>query len=250
MRHIIVASLVLAAAGSAQAGYSSLFDMQVDFNGQAWVMSQYPNDWSSRVNENGDTVIHGQSVCFQDASGNWMGMTYDLIIGSTDNTRGNPISSISSSFTLTNAFPVTNTFTVTASLPITIPFPTTLMRGSFSGSVIDNSAGQNGATIAAVAGGSMYEALLDGGTVRTLRNDPFSVSAAGGSTASIPTQNFGVPAFEAGPAAAATIGIRNTFTLTADDSATNSSTFIIQVPAPGFAGVAGLAGLVGLRRRR
>lgn len=249
MRHTIVGMLLLAAAGTAQAGYSSNFDLQVDFNGQTWVMSQYPSDWQSWVDDHGDIRITGHSTCFGDGTGSTVGLTYDLTI-SGGSTRGNPVASVTSNFTLTNSFPVTNTFTVMATLPIVIPFPGTLMRGSFSGSVIDNSASQNGAMVAALAGGSMYEAMIDGFTVRTLRDDPYFQVAPGGGTASIPTTNFGVPLFEVGPAAVSSIGIRNTFALSADDSATNSSTFIIQIPTPGAAAVAGLAGLVAIRRRR
>lgn len=247
MRHFAIASM-LALAGSAQAGYvGGVVEMQVEWNGQSWFMSSYPDQFTVHLNDDGSTTIIGHSVV---PDGTW-GMDYRLDVGgsATSPGRGFPSASVSANFTLVNAAAVTNTFVVTTTVPITIPFPNTGMRGSFSGSVLDNSASQNGATIAAPAGDSMYSALIDGGVVRTLRDDPFSVTAPGGLSQSIPTTNFGVPAFEAGPAAVNTISIRNRFTLTADDSATNSSTFII-TPAPGAAALVGVAGLVGLRRRR
>lgn len=250
MRHLIVASVLAAAAGSAQAGYTSNLDLQIDLGGQTWVMSQYPSDWQSWVDTDGVFHITGQSTCFQTPEGA-ITAAYELVIDTRDPSgeRGFPVASVTSNFTITNSFPVANPFSVTATLPIIIPFPATGMRGSHSGSVIDNSASQNGATVSALAGGSLYEALIDGSTVQTLRNDPFSASAPGGGTNSISTTNFGVPAFLAGPAAGVQIGIRNSFILSAEDSVTSSSTFII-TPTPGAAAVAGMAGLIGLRRRR
>jgi uncharacterized protein (TIGR03382 family) len=253
MRHIVSTTVLLAAAGAAQAGYSNQVDLQIDFGGQVWVMSQYPSDWQTEQTTDGGFRIWGQSTCFWDGNGGQVVASYELIL-SPDlaggaGERGFPVASVTSNFTITNSFAVANPFTVLATAPITIPFPGTSMRGSHSGSVIDNSASQNGASVAALTGGSLYEALLDGNTVQTLRNAPFSQVAGGGSTASISTTNFGVPAFIGGPAAAVSLGIRNSFILSAEDSVTSSSTFII-TPAPGAVALGGLAGLVGLRRRR
>ena len=250
MRHIVSTTVLLAVAGAAQAGYTNQIDLQVDFGGQIWVMSQHPGDWQTEQTSDGGFRIWGQSTWFQDGNGSQIDTQYELILMTSEGgERGFPVSSVTSNFTITNSFGVANPFTVLTTVPITIPFPGTMMRGSHSGSVIDNSANLNGAAVAALPGGSLYEALLDGATVQTLRNDPFSQVAAGGSTASIATTNFGVPAFIPGPAAAASLGIRNSFVLTADDSVTSSSTFII-TPAPGAVALGGLAGLVGIRRRR
>lgn len=253
MRHIVSAAVLMAAAGAAQAGYTNQLDLQIDFGGQVWVMSQYPQDFQTEQMADGSFRLWGQSTCFQDGQGSWVGAQYELILspdlagGSGE--RGFPVASVTSNFTITNSFGVANPFTVLATVPITIPFPATGMRGSHSGSVIDNSASLNGASVAALPGGSLYEALLDGATVQTLRNDPFSANALGGGTQGIATTNFGVPAFIAGPAAAINLGIRNSFVLSAEDSVTSASTFII-TPAPGAVALTGLAGLVGLRRRR
>lgn len=249
MRHIVCTTVLLAAAGAAQAGYTNNLDLRIEFRDQVWVMSQHPGDWQTEVTADGDFRLWGASTYFLDGNGSSITAAYELVLSSGSPERGFPVSSVTSNFTITNSFGVANPFTVLTTVPITIPFPGTLMRGSHSGSVIDNSANLNGAAVAALPGGSLYEALLDGATVQTLRNDPFSQVAAGGSTASIATTNFGVPAFVPGPAAAVSLGIRNSFVLTADDSVTSSSTFII-TPAPGAVALGGLAGLVGIRRRR
>lgn len=250
MRHIVSTTVLLAAAGAAQAGYSNQLDLQIDFGGQVWVMSQYPSDWQTEQTSDGGFRLWGQSTCFQDGS-NSITAQYELILSpSADPTdRGFPVASVTSNFTITNSFGVANPFSVLATVPIVVPFPATGMRGSHSGSVIDNSASLNGASVAALPGGSLYEALLDGATVQTLRNDPFSAVAGGGATQGIATTNFGVPAFIGGPAAVTSLGIRNSFVLSAEDSVTSASTFII-TPAPGAVALGGLAGLVGLRRRR
>ena len=249
LTHASIAAGLMALAGSAQAGYvGGPIDLQIDYNGQSWLMSQYPDQFTVTTNADGSMTIVGHG----DVSSEF-GVNYRLDVGGPntgDRGAGDGVASVTSNFTLTNTAAITNTFTVTAIVPITVPFAATGMRGSFSGSVLDNSASFNGATIATAANTPMYSALIDGVVVRTLRNDPFATSALGGQTASIPTTNFGVPAFQPGPAAVSTIAITNVFTLTADDSATNSSSFIITVPAPGAAALTGLAGLVGLRRRR
>lgn len=252
MRHIAFASVLLAAAGSAQAGYSNQLDLQIEFQGQVWVMSQYQQDWQTATLPDGSFRLWGQSTCFTDGQGGSITAQYELVLQATEadpSGRGFPFASVSSSFTITNSFPVANPFTVLTTVPISVPFPATGMRGSHSGSVLDNSAAQDGATVAALAGGALYTALLDNVPVQTLRNDPYSQTAGGGGSASIGTTNFGVPGFLPGPAAAVSLGILNAFVLSAEDSVTSNSTFII-TPAPGAVALGGLAGLVGLRRRR
>lgn len=252
MRHIAFASVLLAAAGSAHAGYSNQLDLQIEFQGQVWVMSQYQQDWQTATLPDGSFRLWGSSTCFTDGQGGAIVAAYELILSASEpdpTGRGFPFASVSSSFTITNSFPVANPFTVLTTVPITVPFPSTGMRGSHSGSVLDNSASLNGATVAAQLGGALYTALLDGVPVQTLRNDPYSQTAPGGGSASIGSTNFGVPAFLGGPAAATSLGILNSFVLSAEDSVTSNSTFII-TPAPGAVALGGLAGLVGLRRRR
>jgi hypothetical protein len=119
-------------------------------------------------------------------------------------------------------------------------------QGGISGSIGDNSLTFDGALLTATPG-AFYTALVDGAPLTSLYPAGSFVSEPfGGLTASLPAQNF---AFGGGPAVISSIGITNTFSLTADDSVGLVSRFDI-VPTPGAASMLGLAGLAGLRRRR
>jgi hypothetical protein len=156
--------------------------------------------------------------------------------------------------TVSNVFSVTNntagiqTFIFSVTLPVSISFgPPSLIKGSISGSATDNNG--NGVTLATSGGISLYRALIDGGVVRTLHDDPFSATTAlAFDTATIPLANFGIPIAElSGVATTTDIGITVRFTLTPGDSAAISSVFNVEpIPEPGtaillFAGLAGLA---------
>ena len=158
---------------------------------------------------------------------------------------------INSNFSITNTTVSTQTFTVTVLSPVVPPIPGgTLMGGSVSGSVTDGTLNGVGATMAAPAGGSMYRALIDGSTVATLRNDPFSITSPNNDSASAPATNFGSPIpNQPGPPALSTFGITLSFTLTPGDSANLNSNFVI-VPEPASLAVIGLGALGLLARRR
>jgi len=118
------------------------------------------------------------------------------------------------------------------------------MDGSVAGSLLDaNNA--NGATISTLGGSAWYEALVDGSVVSSLFPDPDSISIPNG-VANIPAMSF---SDNSGPAALNTIGIRNSFNLTAGDTAQMVSFFEI-VPTPGTAAILGCSSLVVFRRRR
>lgn len=156
---------------------------------------------------------------------------------------------ISSSFNITNGSATDQDFVVTVVSPVSSPAsaPSTI-AGSVSGSVLDAD-GSGGGTISTVPGSGFYEAFADGSLAKVLYPDPpgssFSAPLAG--TANIPTISYGPEASTA--SAFATIGITNTFNLTAGDAGQMVSTFLI-VPTPGSAALLGLAGLAALRRRR
>jgi len=116
------------------------------------------------------------------------------------------------------------------------------------GSVTDGNGG--GATVAAPAGGSIYTSIIDNVDFQKLHLAPFSQGAANFSSSNVPVADFGqpIPNFP-GPAALTNIGIRLNFTLTAGDSASFTSNFVV-VPEPATLSVLGLAGVALLARRR
>jgi hypothetical protein len=125
------------------------------------------------------------------------------------------------------------------------------MSGSISGTVGDGDGlldpNGNGATVSTQANGRpYYEALVDGAGVRQLYAAPQVHAAPLNLTSDIDTQNF---LNEVGPAANATIGIRNAFMLTSGDNASFTSTFLI-VPAPAGVAMLGVFGMAIGRRRR
>jgi hypothetical protein len=153
---------------------------------------------------------------------------------------------ITSSFNVTNVTALPQTFVITVTLPIIPQLPATSAIGDISGSLLDSDF-SGFSSVSTVPGVSLYEALIDGATVETLYDDPYTL-AIGTPTANLPTAGFG-PQLEAG--AAATIGIRNTFTLSPGDTFQAVSFFFVNaIPTPGTGAILGLAGLAAARRRR
>jgi len=156
-------------------------------------------------------------------------------------------------FVLNNIL-VTNTTTTTQIFSAFVGFPTTFaapnnISGTITTSVIDE--GSNGATVASVPGTPIYKAQIDGVTVATMQNDPFSLTTTQ-STASSAT--FG-PIASAVPVTS-NMGIQLRFSLTAGDTASILSRFDVTViPEPASAAacvwaVLLLSGTLSRRRRR
>lgn len=155
---------------------------------------------------------------------------------------------------ITNITSSTQTYTFMATLPVspTLASPT-VHGGSVQGGLTDNT--QNGilgtVTTDPVSLAPLYLGMIDGVGVLPLYSAPqsFSVLFDGGS-ASIPATWAGLP----GPtlpsgAVNNTIGIQHKFTLTAGDSATFTSYFIV-TPEPATLALAAIGGLAIFRRRR
>ena len=89
-----------------------------------------------------------------------------------------PDPSITNIFSVTNNTAATQTFVVSVLLPTGISFgPPSLIRGSVQGGATDNNF--NGVTLANSGTTAIYDAQIDGATVRTLFDNPTSVSGVG-----------------------------------------------------------------------
>lgn len=157
-------------------------------------------------------------------------------------------------YAVTNNGAATLLFTVSVTLPISSQGPTTLHGGSMGATLTD--ANFNGvATVATSAGVPLYRGQIDGATVLSIYPDPYSQSVAfAGQSVNVPALNPGLPGptLPSGPATS-TIGIINQFTLTAGDTFSGNSFFVVEaVPEPNTLGLAAAAvsALLFARRRR
>jgi hypothetical protein len=164
-------------------------------------------------------------------------LTYDFIgNGVCDNKANIKIDELQFNpdpFVLNNVL-ITNTTTTTQIYSVTVGLPTSFgapnfISGNVRTSVIDG--GTDGGTVATVGALlPIYQAQIDGSTVATLQNNPFSVVApSGGSNTA--AASFG-PTLSAVPVGAS-IGIVLNFSLTAGDTAAILSRFDVNpIPEP------------------
>lgn len=168
----------------------------------------------------------------------------------------NPDPFIVGNLVVTNTSAVTQTFFLDVSLPINEALASTLVGGSVTGTVTDLNG--DGATVSATgANDAIYRALtdVDGNFDGTLAGSLLigaSASAGQFQSATIGPDVFGSP-IPSQPHGAVTtnIAIRLAFTLTAGDSASFTSLFVV-IPTPGALAIAMVGGLIGVggRRRR
>ncbi|MCC6682366.1 MAG: PEP-CTERM sorting domain-containing protein [Phycisphaeraceae bacterium] len=146
---------------------------------------------------------------------------------------------------ITNLTGSTQVYTVGIALPTAFAAPN-LISGNITSSVID-SGGVPGATLASVAGFSIYSAQIDFATVATLQDHPFTLIAASGGSNSSPA-SFG-PNVNA-IAVTSNIGIQLRFSITAGDTASILSRFdVVDIPEPASMMLLGLGALALVRRR-
>lgn len=159
---------------------------------------------------------------------------------------------INGTFTVSNDSNEARDYVVDFVLPISPAIPQgSYIAGSVSGTVTDVN-GNGSAWLTSTGATSIYNSFIDGSSVRTmLSGASYSVGTAFGSTSFGPT-TFGYPVGSVtGPAAFQSIALQFRFSLSAGDSASFSSVFVVNpIPAPGALALLGLAATIGRRRRR
>jgi len=251
MKNIVVsvaALLVTAAGASASIGWD--ITIQTGESGQDWsVATLGQSTIVEGVDANGTPTIR--------VTGSHLGTSrffaWDMTIASVESARGGPsFLFVNSNFTVENLTGGTVPFTINVTVPGSLSGPLAI-AGSSSGSVgsgLQSIPGggtpADGASLTANGALPLYRALIDGVGVRDLASG--TVNAAPFFTNPIGPLSYG---FEgtATPSVASSIGIRNTFRLTAGDNAQLTSTFVV-VPTPAGIAAFGVMGLAGLRRRR
>ena len=156
----------------------------------------------------------------------WAGVLQGRADVKVDLLRYNPDPFVLNNILVTNTTTTTQIFSAFVGFPTTFASPNTI-AGTITTSVIDETG--NGATVASVTPTPIYQAQIDGVTVATMQNDPFSLTTTQ-STASSAT--FG-PTVNAVPVNT-NIGIQLRFSLTPGDTASILSRFDVTViPEPG-----------------
>lgn len=232
---LVAIGALTALAGAANAGLVTNWDFVVNgISGSDYTASANPGSWSASLLPNGDTVVQGE----WDA-GDWF-IEFDLVF------NDDPL--VTSNFILTNTGAVTQGFVISTTLAVNNP-AATFQRGSISGSVGDNTLLGDTATLGSL-GGPLYVATVNGVGIRSLAPALPVITLPNG-TEVVGPASYGIPALEASAFAPITsMGIVNSFTITADDSVGLNSTHFRAIPAPGAIALAGMAGLIVGRRRR
>jgi hypothetical protein len=129
-----------------------------------------------------------------------------------------------------------------------------LAGGSVAGVLLG---GPNGGSLQGVGNGAVWQAIINGSsgstTVASLMNgSPFTVTTGANQSGGIAREFFGnnpqIPSLPIGPLGTSRT-IRMQFLLGAGSEVSLSTSFVVQVPAPGAIALLGISGLVGRRRR-
>lgn len=201
---------------------------------------------SSWANGNGTFGFAGNTTALADGPAGFT-LAWNMLV--------NPDPFIITNLVVTNTTTITQDIVVEIILPTNIDLPASLVGGSVTGTVTDLNG--NGATLASIGSDGIYTALTDLGfgtqaTAGTLLTFT-SVSAGSFLSASVGPASFGdaIPSQLHG-AVVENIAVQFRFSLTAGDSASFTSIFVVEpVPSPGGIALLGLSMLAaGGRRRR
>jgi len=155
---------------------------------------------------------------------------------------------VTNNFNITNTTSSTQTFLVTVTSPVSpaLASPTQL-NGSIA-LALTNGNTSSGATLGSSAPNAVYTALIDGGSIQTLLNNPYALSCTGTGCSNSSNTSFGPIS---GPGVNSSIGITIQFTLTPGASAGVTSAFNV-VPEPATLALVGVGvlALVAVGRRQ
>jgi len=158
-----------------------------------------------------------------------------------------PDPSIVGNVAITNLTTIPQDYSFAFTLPVAPAFSPSLLNGSVGlTATADSTAG----AVSSVSPDSIYSALIDGSTVKTLLNHPFTLPVAAFDS-NVTTAKFGIPTPDAGGAVNTSIGIKLHFNVTPGDQAGITSQFTANpVPEPTTLMGLALGGLVLARRRK
>ncbi len=200
-------------------------------------------EWHSASQPNSITsVVPGTKAGTYTVSGGWVGgsnWAADWVIDLDIDPA------VSSSFNITNPSGITQVYSVSVILPVPALGGPTVMEGKLSGNLLDADF-SGSATAGTIPGNALYRALVDLGGVHDEYAFPYSLTTS--DIDPLPVVTWGP---DPGPGIVSSIGINNTFSLTAGDTFQMVSIFKINaIPAPGALALLGFAGAAASRRRR
>jgi uncharacterized protein (TIGR03382 family) len=179
-----------------------------------------------------------------DAGGDWL---VNWNFNASNNANGGTRAFTAGNFVIQNLSDSAIAFELTVSLATAISGTPWLYGGSVSGGLTTSGPG----FITDNDGLPLWEGSTGNSVIATMFDAPFNVTRTDPGSSSLGSDSFGdpIPSLP-GPDLGADLTITLRFILGANSSASFTSVFVAQVPAPGAMALLGLSGLVGLGRRR